>query len=414
MPLPKLCRIRQTFDRPRIADVPGEVQKQLSRLQLQQRIKPGQTVAITVGSRGIANIAQITKAVVDHCKGLGLVPFIVPAMGSHGGATAEGQQQLLAGFNVTPEFLGAEVRSSMETVVVSNTPEGIPVHFDKHAFAADHVIVMGRIKPHTGFVGDIESGLHKMMLIGLGKRNGAIVYHRAIHKFSFDRIIRSVAAEVLAKCKVLCGVAIVENPYDETGLIEAVAPADFYEREKALLKQAIAWLPRLPFPEVDLLIVDRMGKEISGTGLDPNITGRKEVPSFEGGVTCERILVRGLTEKTKGNACGIGYVEFTTQRLMDQLDSDYTRINCITAGKPEAGRIPLVYPTDKSAIEDALLTIGMKQPENAGVVQIADTLHLEEVLISDVYLRDLKNPPFEILSPLADFQFDASGALRNV
>ena len=217
-----MFRLRQTFDARRVTDIFEEVSRQLATLKLNERIGAGQTVAITAGSRGIAHIGQITRAVVEHVKGLGATPYIVPAMGSHGGGTAAGQTQLLEHYGITPEQMGCEIRASMETVIVDTTPQGIPVHFDKHASKADHVLIVGRVKPHTGFVGDVESGLHKMMLIGLGKHEGAKIYHRAIADYSFMEIITAVAASVIAKCRVVGGLAIVENAYDETALIEAL------------------------------------------------------------------------------------------------------------------------------------------------------------------------------------------------
>lgn len=400
MPFPRMYRIRQKFERPVIASIPEVISQQLHSLQLERQVQAGETVAITVGSRGIANIAEITREVVRHIQSLGGVPFIVPAMGSHGGATAEGQQKLIEGFGVTEEFVGCEIRSSMETVIVAKTPQGIPVHFDQHAASADHVIVMGRVKPHTGFVGDVESGLHKMMLIGLGKHAGALMYHRAIKNFSFEEIIRAVADVVLAQCKVLAGVAIVENAYDETAIIEAVPPSKFYERESELLRQAVAWMPKLPFPDADLLIIDQIGKNISGTGMDTNIIGRKyndHAATEKDNANVKRIFVRGLTPETKGNATGIGIAEFTLQRCVDQIDSVATRINCITSSHPTGAMIPCVYDNDRDAINDALQTIGLTEPEDAKVIHIQDTLHLAEMTISDVYLRDNTSPPFELL-----------------
>ncbi|HTN73999.1 MAG TPA: lactate racemase domain-containing protein, partial [Pirellulaceae bacterium] len=310
---PQMFRVHQTFERPQVSDVAATVEAELKSLLLGRRILPGQTVAITAGSRGIANIKHIIKAIVDHVKSLGGLPFIVPAMGSHGGGTAEGQRRLIEGYGITEEFCGCPIRSSMETVIVCQAAEGFPVHFDKHAFGADHVVVCGRIKPHTGFVGEIESGLMKMMLIGLGKHHGAKIYHRAIMNYSFGQILRSVAREVLSRCRIVAGVAIVENAYDETAQIAAVAPEDFEEREKALLKLAREWLPRLPFSTADILLIDEIGKNISGTGMDTNVIGRKyndhvawpdEYPKIK------RVVVRGLTPQTHGNATGIGISEF--------------------------------------------------------------------------------------------------------
>jgi antitoxin (DNA-binding transcriptional repressor) of toxin-antitoxin stability system len=415
MQLPRMIRVRQRFDRPIVADVFTETTRQLQTLKLAARVRAGQSVAITAGSRGIANIAEITRGIVHHCRELRLEPFIVPAMGSHGGATADGQRQVLAEYGIVEEYVGAPIRSSMDTVVVDTTPQGIPVHFDKLASEADHVIVAGRIKPHTGFVGEIESGLHKMMLIGLGKAVGAGIYHKAIKDFTFLEIIRAVADSVIRKCRVLCGVGIVENAFDETALIAAVAPEDFYEREKALLKQARDWLPRLPFPDVDLLIIDRIGKNISGTGMDTNVVGRKyndHSATELDEARVRRIFVCSLTEQTHGNACGIGLAEFTTRRCAEQVDSEITRVNCVTAGHPTAAMIPVVYETDREAVEGALSTIGLTPPHQAKVIHIADTLHLETVLVSEAYAGEVPGQArLECLGPPEPMAFDSAGFL---
>ena len=415
---PKMFRLRQTFDARSVTDVAGETHRQLAALQLNQRIHAGQTVAITAGSRGIARIGEITRAVVDHIKGLGALPYIVPAMGSHGGGTAAGQAQLLEHYGITAAQMGCEIRASMETVIVDTTPQGIPVHFDKHASKADHVMIVGRVKPHTGFVGDVESGLHKMMLIGLGKHEGAKIYHRAIADYSFMEIITAVAASVIAKCRVVGGLAIVENAYDETALIEGVPPERFLEREKELLKLATQWLPRLPFARADLLIIDQIGKNISGTGLDTNVVGRKfndHAGTDRDTVRCKRIFVRGLTDETHGNATGIGLSEFTNQRTANAIDHKITAINCITGLHPTAAMTPIVYETDREVVTNALHTCGLVEPPQSRVIQIQDTLHLAEVLVSEAYLPELSGrSDLERISEPADMAFDAHGNLRAV
>ncbi len=413
--LPPIFRLRQNFDAPRVADIPGEVERQLAGLRLKETIRPGQNVAITAGSRGIANIRVITKAVVDHVKTLGAQPFIVPAMGSHGGGTAEGQQQVLHSYGITEQYCGCPIQSSMETVVVCQTAEGFDVHFDRHAFEADHVLVCNRIKPHTGFVGDIESGLMKMMLIGLGKHEGAKIYHRAIQDYSFGQIVRSVAGRVLESCRVAGGLAIVENPYDQTAHLEAVSPANFEAREKELLVMARKLLPRLPFEKVDLLVIDEIGKNISGTGMDTNVVGRKfydhraaknEFPKVK------RIMVRGLTEETHGNASGIGLVEFVTSRALAQTDMQKTRINCITAGHVSAAMIPIDFPTDRETIETALSTLGMVPAAETRIVWIRNTLDLGEVECSAAYLEEaLGRDDLEVLTEARAMPFDADGNL---
>ena len=418
MSFPRMLRIRQHFDSPRLDDIPPTVEAQLAKLRLGEQIRPGDTVAITAGSRGIANISTITKAIVSHVRRLGGVPFIVPAMGSHGGGTAEGQQEILAGYGITPEAMGCEVRSSMDTVIVDHTPQGIPVHFDRHAASAQHVIVAGRVKPHTGFVGDVESGLHKMMLIGLGKHHGAKIYHRAIANYSFMEIITAVAQSVIRKCHVVAGVAIVENSHDETALIEAVAPTSFLERERELLKLAIDWLPRLPFPECDLLIVDWIGKNMSGTGMDTNVVGRKfndHAATERDRARCKRIFVRGLTEETHGNATGIGMSEFTNQRTIDSVDRRITAINCITGLHPTAAMLPIAFDTDREVVTAALQTIGLVEPPDARVIQIANTLHLGECLVSEAYLPLLATrSDLEVLAGPEEMAFDAAGNLLGV
>jgi len=418
MSFPKMFRLRQRFDATRIENVSAEVANQLQRLNLQSRIQPGQTVAVTAGSRGIANIAQIIRAVVDHVKSFSAVPFIVPAMGSHGGGTPEGQTKILADYGITPATMGCELRASMETVIVDRTPQGIPVHFDRHASQADHVVVVGRVKPHTGFVGDVESGLHKMMLIGLGKHEGAKIYHRAIANYSFMEIVTAVGESVIRKCRIAAGLAIVENAYDETTLIEAVPPEKFLPRETELLKLANDWLPRLPFPNCDLLIIDRIGKNISGTGLDTNVVGRKfndHAATERDRANCRRIFVRGLTEETHGNATGIGLAEFTNQRTIDAVNRKMTAINCLTGLHPTAAMLPIAFDTDREVVSAALQTIGLVDPPDSRVIQISDTLHLAECLVSEAYLPEVAaRPELEILAPAAEMAFDAAGNLFAV
>jgi hypothetical protein len=418
MPFPRMLRLRQKFDCPRLDDIPGEVERQLRTLDLAAKVKPGETVAITVGSRGIANIALITRAIVEHFKRLKAVPFIVPAMGSHGGGTAAGQRAIVEGYGITEDYVGCEIRSSMETVIIDRTSQGIPVHFDKHAHGADHVVVSGRIKPHTGFVGEIESGLHKMMLIGLGKHDGAKIYHRAITDYSWLEIVSAVADSVLRKCKVLCGVGIVENAYDETGLIAAVPPQDFLRREKELLVLAKKWMPRLPFKKVDLLIVDELGKNISGSGMDTNVIGRKyndHRATELDNVAVKTIFVRGLTEATHGNACGIGMAEFTNNRTIAAVDKHITAINALTGGHAPAASLPISLETDREVLEAAFPTIGLTEPERARVLHISNTLQLAELLASEAYRPMIETrDDLEIVEDPRDMEFDEEGNLYPV
>jgi hypothetical protein len=417
MSFPKMIKVRQHFEAPTVDDIPGTVQTQIDGLNLSSKVNKGDSVAVTVGSRGINNIAAITKGIVDALKGLGAEPFIVPAMGSHGGGTAEGQREIIESYGVTEDYVGCPIRATMEVVQVSTVEGEVPVYFDKYASEADHVVVAGRIKPHTGFVGEIESGLHKMMLIGLGKHKGAALYHQAIVQYSFDRIIRGVAQEVIDKCGILFGLAIVENQYDQTAMIEAVPPESFAEREKELLVLAKKWMPRLPFDQVDLLVIDAMGKNISGSGMDTNVIGRKyndhaaaekEYPKVT------RVFVRGLTPETHGNAAGIGMAEYCHQRIVDEMNVEATVINCMTGNAPSGAAIPIHFATDRECLAKALETVGFVEPEKAKVLRIRDTLHLAEVLVSAAYAKEIESrDDLSIEAPAADMEFDGKGDLLD-
>ncbi len=415
---PEIFRIRQKFERPVIEDVTGEVESQLARLNLSKSIQPGQSVAITAGSRGIANIHIIIKGIVDHLKGLGAEPFIVPAMGSHGGATAQGQQRIVEGYGITEAFCGCPIRSSMEIVIVCDAQEGFPVYFDKNAYGADHVVVCGRVKPHTSFVGDIESGLMKMMLIGLGKYEGAKTYHRAIKDFSFGQIVRSVAREVLSKCRIVAGLAVVENGYDETAKILAVAPDEFEERERELLVLAKYWMPRLPFKQADLLLIDEIGKNISGSGMDSNVVGRKYLDHRAGEEEWPKIgtiFLRGLTEETHGNATGIGMAEFALTRAVDAMDVAITRRNCITGGSPTAAMVPLHYASDREVLEVTLPEMGLTAISDTRLMWIHNTLEVSELECSRAYLDEARESnEIEILTDPRPLPLDKNGNLPNV
>lgn len=411
---PSIFRIRQRFLSQRVQDIPGEVGRQLANLDLASRVKAGQTVAITAGSRGVAHIATILRATADYFRKLGAEPFLVPAMGSHGGGTAEGQAELLASYGITEASMGCPIRSSMETVVVTTTREGFPVHFDRHAYEADHVVVCNRIKPHTRFAGPIESGLMKMMLIGLGKKRGAEVYHRAIADYSFAQIIRSVVDQVLANCGILAGLAVIENAHDETARIEAVLPAEIETREVELLEMAKQAMARLPFDRIDLLLIDRIGKNISGTGLDTNVIGRKfdDHKAVEGETPkVKRIALRGLTPESHGNAVGMGIAEFCRSSLLRKTDLAATRLNAITADHVSAAMAPLDYETDREML-NAALPASPEEKRRARLVWIADTLHLEELQCAEAFWEEAQGrEDLEILSEPRDLLFDENGQL---
>jgi len=412
---PQIFRVRQRFDGPRIEDVPGETEAQLSRLSLDGKVQPGQSVAITAGSRGITNIRDVLKATVDHFRQLGAEPFIVPAMGSHGGGTAEGQRNIIESYGITEELCGCPIRASMETVVVCEASEGFPIHFDRHAYEADHVVICNRIKPHTIFVGNVESGLMKMMLIGLGKHAGAKIYHRAIKDYSFSQIVRSVAGEVLTKSSIVAGIAIVENSYGQTARIEAVRPESFEECEKALLLQAKQWMPRLPFESADILLIDEIGKNISGSGLDFNVVGRKRLwheAADDEYPKIKIIAVRDLTDLTHGSAVGIGAVEFCLSRVLEKMDVAATRVNVLTGGLPMEAMTPLDYRTDREMLETMLSIIGLTDPSDAKLLWIRNTHALAEVECSAAYLDETRNRnDLEILADPRPLPLDAAGFL---
>jgi hypothetical protein len=414
-PLPKIFRVRQEFPRVQVDDIDGEVRAQLGRLKLGEKVKPGQSVAITVGSRGISNIPRIVRAAAGYFQSLGAKPFIVPSMGSHAGATAEGQQRMIESYGVTEKFCGCPIRASMETVVVCQTALGFPVHFDRLAFEADHVLVCARVKPHTDFSGVIESGLMKMMLIGLGNHDGAKIYHRAFQDHTFSEIIEVVGREVLARCPIVAGLAIIENGYEDTARLEAVAPSDFLTREKELLLIARELLPGLPFRRLDLLIVDEIGKNISGSGMDTNVIGRKLNESEAGPdeyPKVRRIAVRGLTEVTHGNALGIGLADFCTRRLIDQIDFAALHINCITSCRTAVGQLPLAFDTDRQMIDAALTTVGLTEPPHSRIAWIRNTRELMELECSAVLLREMQEHlNVEVLTGLREIPFDAAGNL---
>jgi hypothetical protein len=415
MIFPRIFRVRQTFERTRVPDINAEVQRELARLHLGERVRAHQTVAITAGSRGIASIQFIVKAAVDFFKGLGARPFIVAAMGSHGGGTPQGQRQILTDYGIVEEFCGCPVRCNMETVILDHTPQGIPVHFARDASEADHVLVVGRVKPHTALQGELQSGLIKMMLIGLGKHEGARAYHRAFADHSFDQIARSVSRRVMEKGRILAGLAVVENAYDETALIRAVLPPELEAEELRLLGLARRWMPRLPFDHADILLVDEIGKEISGCGMDTNVVGRKrhehEAASDEF-PKIKRIIIRGLTQQTHGNATGLGRAEFCLTRAVKAMDMRTTWINVTTAGNPAVGMIPPHYDTDREVLEVALGTIGLVDPPRAKLLWIHHTLDLAEVECSEAYLETARQrSDLEVLLKPRPLPLDPTGNL---
>ena len=392
MEFPLMARIRQNFDTSTITDIAGEIRSQLTQFDLRGVVLPGQSVAITAGSRGIAGIADILRALVNEIKRIQAKPFIVPAMGSHGGATAEGQKRLLAHYGVTEKGVGAPIKASMEVSQIGETAEGLPVLIDTYASQADHIVVVNRIKPHTDFEGIVESGLMKMMAIGLAKQKGADFYHNEFMRFGHYHVITSVARKIIERCRIAFALAIVENQRDETQVLKVIPPKEIEETEKRLLLLAKELLPRIPFDPIDLLIVNQMGKNLSGTGMDQNVIARSTTPyhTVPPKPRISRIVVRDLTHDSDGNALGIGNADFVTKRLVDKIDRATTYMNAVTSSCPELIRVPPYYDFDRQVLEAVFRTLPESDPLNARIVHIENTLRLEEMYISEALIMEAK------------------------
>jgi hypothetical protein len=414
---PRMYRIYQIFDAPRVARIEEELNRELRSIQPSFQFKEGMRIAITAGSRGIAHIDRILKALVQFLKENGARPFLFPAMGSHGGGTAEGQLEILKSLNITEESIGAPILSSMEVVEIGRSSFGFPILVDKHAAGADGIIVVNRIKPHTEFEGPIESGLMKMVAIGMGKHKGCLEVHKQTVHYGYREVIPEIGGVILGKLPFLFGVAIVENVYDQTAMIQAILPSRFLVEEKRLLVQAKRLMARLPFDKVDVLIVDQMGKNISGTGMDTNVIGRimfiGEKEPDRPQIT--RVVVLDLTEESHGNAVGIGLADYTTQRLINKIDSWTTSTNAITAMTPEKGRIPIGFRTDKEAVDAALSTIGAIYPEKARLIHIKNTLEMGEIDVSEAFLKEVEGREnLKVLKELGSLPFDEEGKIVHI
>jgi hypothetical protein len=416
MNYPKMYRLKQHFDKTTVNDVRKAVWDQLSKLSWIQ-IQPGHRVAIAVGSRGVANIAEIVKSVVEFFKSLDAHPFIFPAMGSHGGATAEGQIAVLAQLGVTDSYVQAPLLSSMAVNQIGQTEDEVPVYVDQNALGADHILVVNRIKSHTKFKASVESGLMKMMAVGMGNHKGAAYYHQAAVQHTFPKIIGDAARVVLQKAPIVGAVGIIENGYGDTAKIVALKPAEIENQEPKLLSLSKKMMARLPFNEIDLLIVDEMGKDISGVGIDPNITGRNRdlMGVFSHPARVKRIFVRDLTDQSKGNAIGIGLADLTTKRLVDKIDYAVTYKNCITGISLEKGAVPMYFNTDREAIEVALGSLGLLSAQKSKIVRIKNTLRLEIVGVSEAYAEEIdRRNDVEILTGPEPMEFNRNGNFYHI
>lgn len=412
VPLPRMARVWQSFPAPQVEDIPGTLNEQLAKPGIVDTVRPGMRIAIAVGSRGIADLPTLVRVTVEAIRARGGQPFLVPAMGSHGGATAEGQRDVLANLGVTEQTAGCPIVSSMEVVEVGKLAGGLPVFFDKQASEADGIAMIARVKPHTAFRGPSESGLVKMIAIGLAKQRGA----ESCHAYGFKRMaehIQSMSAIALGRMPILFGVAVVENAYDRIARIAAVPARELQAADRALLIEAKANMPRLLIDSFDALIVDRMGKEISGDGMDPNITGRYATPYATGGPQFEKLAVLDLTEQTHGNAVGIGAADFTTRKLVDKIDFEATYLNSFTSTVAAVARIPVTLANDREAVLAAIKTCTAPDLAQARVVRIEDTLHLGGISISESMLAEARaHDQIEILSEPEEMRFDEQGNLQ--
>jgi len=413
MPLPHLARVRQSIPQPRVQDIPGEVRRLILGSRLRERVPAGGTVAVGVGSRGITAILPIARAAVDTLKETGYRPFIVAAMGSHGGATSEGQRELLAGYGITEANLGVEVKTDMDALVLGQNSFGLPIYFDKNAHAADGILLLNRVKSHTDFRGTIESGIIKMLTIGLGKREGATQVHK-LGLRGVTEVLPAVGRFLIAHTKFALGIAILENLRDEPAELVAVEPEEAFDLEPQLLDRARNYMGRLPFDQIDVLIVGELGKNYSGAGMDPNVIGRLMVETrgdFERPVVT-RLAVLDTSPESHGNAVGIGFADLTTERLVAQIDPIPFRMNVLTSCFLERARVPIALPTDLAVYEAAVQTCWRLDPSEARVVVIPNTLEVSTLWASAAFEGEIaSNPHLSRETDYGEPPFDEMGTL---
>lgn len=386
--LPHMNKITQIFPDVILEDPAGKVDEDFKRPEVSEKVQAGQRIAVLVGSRGICDLPIVVKATIDNLKKLGADPFIIPAMGSHGGGIAEEQRKIIEGYGVTEEAMGVEIVACMDTVIIGETEGGVPVHIDKNAYEADGIVPVGRVKVHTDFRAPIESGLCKMLAIGGGKHNGC----SRLHQEGFDNfpvVIPAVAGVMLDKLNIPFGVALIENGHEHLHHVEVVPGTDIMTREPELLVLSKSLMPRLQFDDIDVLVVEQIGKDITGAGMDPNITGRRSVGKFQGweGPEIKRIFVLGLSPGTHNNATGVGVAEFITKEAYEQIDLQATYTNCIASGNPEAGRMPIIVQDYEEGLRAAIQTCAGIDTDKAKVVRIKDTLHMIHIEVSDSMLE---------------------------
>jgi hypothetical protein len=411
IPVPRMAKVKVKFDDSKIEDLGQVLNEKLQQEHIKQTIQPGMEIAVAVGSRGLDRLVEITAVTVRFLKDLGAKPFIVPSMGSHGGATAEGQREVLAHLGVTEESVGCEIRSSMEVVELGKLPNGLPVYIDKFAYEADGFVVINRVKPHTAFRGPVESGMMKMISIGLGKQKGAEACHQLGFKYMAENV-PAMAKMIMEKKQMIFGVATIENAFDKVAIAEVLTPAEVIEKEPDLQAKAKELLPKLFFEQIDVLVIDEIGKNISGDGADPNITGRYPTPYASGGPVVNKMVVLDVTAESEGNANGVGTADFTTKRLIDKMDLEGTYANGLTSTVVAPTKIATTLPTDKQAIQAAIKTCNILDFTKVKLVRIKNTLTIGEIEISEPLLEYVaKHPNMEQISDVYEFPFDENESL---
>ena len=411
--IPKMAVVRQEFPRERIEQdqIANEIMLRLDHKKADSKIVPGSRIAITAGSRGISNYRVILKAVVDYVRANGAEPFLIPTMGSHGGATAEGQLQILESYGITEEYMQCPIISSMETVQIAETPTGIPVRIDKNAHEADGIIVVNRVKPHTCFRGRYESGLMKMMTIGLGKQHGAELCHRRGFGHMAE-MLPMIGHEIRVHSNILFALAILENAYDETCDLIPLYSDEIEETEPDLLVRAKSMMPRIMIEAADVLVVDQIGKNFSGDGMDPNITGAFCSPHASGGLETQHVCVLDVSEESHGSAIGMGVASTGTKRVLDKFDPEKTYPNSLTATTPESSKVPMIFKNDKEAIQAAIKMSNDVTDKTLTMIRIPNSLKLERIMVSESLLEKVRQTPgMYIEGEATEMSFDANGNL---
>ncbi len=413
VPIPNMVKVRQNFDRTCIpeGEIPNRLRTELKHIS--GGIQPGMRIAITCGSRGINHYALMVRTIVDYVKGLGAEPFLVGAMGSHGGATEAGQKQILTDYGITEAAMGCPVLCQMDTVEIGKSIwRHQPVYLDKNAAGADGILLLNRVKPHTSYRGRYESGLMKMMAIGLGKQKGAESIHGQSPAIMHE-LIEEYGRTILQNCPILGGVAIVENAYDDTRLLQGMTPEEILTEEPKLRDFSYTTIATLLFDKCDVLVVDKIGKNISGDGMDPNVSGRFCTKYASGGIQAEKIVILDLTDETHGNAQGVGLADVTTRRLFDKMRFEMTYPTGVTNTFLHLMKIPMVMDNDREAIQLALRSCPEAEDQNhLKMIRIPNTAHIEYIEVSEGMLPLVRaNPQLEVLSEPYALSFDSQGNL---